>query len=180
MLINNISLPCCVFYHYQCSSPATILSFSSWLRLFCFLVLPLFCLYNCQEIWPVSLSPPAGHWLHPSNHHVHEGLHAGTLRHQSKFCCQLAWSPNLIFCPFAAASCKRLIFVKVWRLLYRFPSDLMPLCCLQGTMCQDCLYSSFCVGCSWCQMSREMKKRNIQVLLIGAKNTWSHDHQHCD
>lgn len=41
----------------------------------------------------------------------------------------------------------------------------------QGTICKDCLYSTFCTSCSWCQMSREMKKRNIQILLVSAKNS---------
>lgn len=42
---------------------------------------------------------------------------------------------------------------------------------LQGDMCNDCLCATFCVACTWCQMSREMKRRNIQVLLVSAKNT---------
>uniref|UniRef100_A0A3Q3WGU7 Uncharacterized protein n=1 Tax=Mola mola TaxID=94237 RepID=A0A3Q3WGU7_MOLML len=42
---------------------------------------------------------------------------------------------------------------------------------IKGTMCRDCLYATFCCPCTWCQMSREMKRRNIQVVLIGAKNT---------
>ncbi|XP_030293044.1 cornifelin homolog B [Sparus aurata] len=42
---------------------------------------------------------------------------------------------------------------------------------IRGTMCRDCVYSTFCTSCSWCQMSREMKKRNYQVVLVGAKTT---------
>ncbi|XP_075878554.1 cornifelin homolog B-like [Nelusetta ayraudi] len=42
---------------------------------------------------------------------------------------------------------------------------------IKGDMCNDCLCASFCNACSWCQMSREMKRRNIQVLLVSAKNT---------
>ncbi|XP_020516343.1 cornifelin homolog B [Labrus bergylta] len=42
---------------------------------------------------------------------------------------------------------------------------------IKDTMCRDCLYSTFCIPCSWCQMSREIKRRKIQVLLVSAKNT---------
>ncbi|XP_034462352.1 cornifelin homolog B-like [Hippoglossus hippoglossus] len=42
---------------------------------------------------------------------------------------------------------------------------------IKDTMCRDCLFATFCNSCSWCQMSREMKRRKIQVLLVGAKNT---------
>ncbi|XP_074528098.1 cornifelin homolog B-like [Halichoeres trimaculatus] len=42
---------------------------------------------------------------------------------------------------------------------------------IKGTMCNDCVYSTFCPSCSWCQMSREMKRRKIQVVLVSAKNT---------
>lgn len=49
----------------------------------------------------------------------------------------------------------------------------VPVLPLQGDMCNDCLCATFCTACSWCQMSREMKQRNIQVLLVSAKNTWS-------
>nr|XP_046267685.1 cornifelin homolog B-like [Scatophagus argus] len=42
---------------------------------------------------------------------------------------------------------------------------------IRGTMCTDCLYSTYCYSCSWCQMSREMKRRNIPIVLVGAKNT---------
>lgn len=47
-------------------------------------MLPLFRLYNLQEVRPMSVSPPAGHRHYPPHHLGHEGLHAGTLRHQSK------------------------------------------------------------------------------------------------
>lgn len=30
---------------------------------------------------------------------------------------------------------------------------------LQGSICNDCVYACFCGPCSWCQISREMKKR---------------------
>ncbi|XP_033991139.1 cornifelin homolog B-like [Trematomus bernacchii] len=31
---------------------------------------------------------------------------------------------------------------------------------LQDTMFRDCLFATFCTACSWCQMSREMRRRN--------------------
>lgn len=55
-----------------------------WFRLLCLLVLPLFRLYNHKEVRSMSVSPPAGHRYYPPYHLGHEGLHAGTLRHQSK------------------------------------------------------------------------------------------------
>ncbi|TMS14247.1 cornifelin homolog B [Larimichthys crocea] len=42
---------------------------------------------------------------------------------------------------------------------------------IKGTMCKDCLYAACCLSCSWCQMSREMRRRKIQVVLVSAKNT---------
>ncbi|XP_053187871.1 cornifelin homolog B [Scomber japonicus] len=42
---------------------------------------------------------------------------------------------------------------------------------IKGTMCNDCLCATCCTSCVWCQMSREMKRRKIQVLLVSAKNT---------
>ncbi|KAA8586517.1 hypothetical protein FQN60_000353, partial [Etheostoma spectabile] len=36
---------------------------------------------------------------------------------------------------------------------------------IRDTMCNDCLYSTFCGVCTWCQMSREMKRRNIPIVL---------------
>ncbi|XP_035854731.1 cornifelin homolog A-like, partial [Sander lucioperca] len=40
-----------------------------------------------------------------------------------------------------------------------------------GHMCKDCLYSTFCYPCSWCQMAREMKSRNIPIVLVSAKHS---------
>ncbi|XP_028322583.1 cornifelin homolog B-like [Gouania willdenowi] len=37
---------------------------------------------------------------------------------------------------------------------------------IRGTMCNDCVLSCFCGPCLWCQMSREMKKRKIPVVLV--------------
>ncbi|XP_028276557.1 cornifelin homolog B-like [Parambassis ranga] len=42
---------------------------------------------------------------------------------------------------------------------------------IKGTMCKDCVYSTFCTACTWCQMSREMKRRNIQIVLVSAKTS---------
>ncbi|XP_035482851.1 cornifelin homolog B [Scophthalmus maximus] len=42
---------------------------------------------------------------------------------------------------------------------------------IKGTMCRDCVHATCCNPCSWCQMSREMKRRQIHVLLVGAKTT---------
>lgn len=41
----------------------------------------------------------------------------------------------------------------------------------QGTMCRDCVLSTFCPACSWCQMSREMKQRKIPIVMVAAKHT---------
>ncbi|XP_034539062.1 cornifelin homolog B [Notolabrus celidotus] len=42
---------------------------------------------------------------------------------------------------------------------------------IKGTMCRDCVYATFCTSCTWCQMSREMKRRKFQVVLVSAKQT---------
>ncbi|XP_068600853.1 cornifelin homolog B-like [Brachionichthys hirsutus] len=42
---------------------------------------------------------------------------------------------------------------------------------IRGTLCRDCLYTFFCYSCSWCQMSREMSRRNVNVVLISVKNS---------
>ncbi|XP_029925588.1 cornifelin homolog B-like [Myripristis murdjan] len=42
---------------------------------------------------------------------------------------------------------------------------------IKGTMLRDCVCATCCTPCTWCQMSREMKRRNIQILLVSAKNT---------
>uniref|UniRef100_A0A3P9JDV1 Plac8 onzin related protein 2 n=1 Tax=Oryzias latipes TaxID=8090 RepID=A0A3P9JDV1_ORYLA len=49
--------------------------------------------------------------------------------------------------------------------------DLNPVCGLQGTICRDCVYSTFCTPCVWCQMAREMKSREITVVMTNAKHT---------
>ncbi|XP_069001841.1 cornifelin homolog B-like [Embiotoca jacksoni] len=36
---------------------------------------------------------------------------------------------------------------------------------IRGSLCVDCLCSTFCLSCVWCQMSREMKKRKIPTVL---------------
>uniref|UniRef100_A0A3B3E250 Plac8 onzin related protein 2 n=2 Tax=Oryzias melastigma TaxID=30732 RepID=A0A3B3E250_ORYME len=42
---------------------------------------------------------------------------------------------------------------------------------IKGTICVDCVYSTFCTPCVWCQMAREMKRREISVVMINAKTT---------
>ncbi|XP_062341575.1 cornifelin homolog B-like isoform X1 [Osmerus eperlanus] len=42
---------------------------------------------------------------------------------------------------------------------------------IKDTMCNDCLYATFCNCCSWCQISKEMRRRNIPIILVSAKNT---------
>ncbi|XP_056323522.1 cornifelin homolog B [Danio aesculapii] len=41
---------------------------------------------------------------------------------------------------------------------------------IQGTMCNDCVLSTFCRPCVWCQMSREMKERDLQIALVHTRN----------
>eukprot|EP00064_Thunnus_orientalis_P021739 superscaffoldBa00006808_g21907 len=36
---------------------------------------------------------------------------------------------------------------------------------IQGSLCNDCVCSTFCLYCVWCQMSREMKKRKLPAVL---------------
>ncbi|KAM6907008.1 cornifelin homolog B-like [Xenentodon cancila] len=40
---------------------------------------------------------------------------------------------------------------------------------IKGTMCMDCACATFCTSCTWCQMSREIKRRKIPIVLINAK-----------
>ncbi|XP_030602703.1 cornifelin-like [Archocentrus centrarchus] len=42
---------------------------------------------------------------------------------------------------------------------------------IRGTMCRDCVLATFCPACSWCQISREMKRRKIPIVMVAAKNT---------
>ncbi|XP_066537477.1 cornifelin homolog B-like [Hoplias malabaricus] len=37
---------------------------------------------------------------------------------------------------------------------------------IQGSICNDCVYSVFCCPCVWCQMSREMNRRGQPVAFI--------------
>ncbi|CAB1316169.1 unnamed protein product [Coregonus sp. 'balchen'] len=41
---------------------------------------------------------------------------------------------------------------------------------IKGNFCNDCVNATFCNCCVWCQMSREMKSRNIPIVLISARN----------
>uniref|UniRef100_A0A8D0D648 Plac8 onzin related protein 2 n=1 Tax=Sander lucioperca TaxID=283035 RepID=A0A8D0D648_SANLU len=36
---------------------------------------------------------------------------------------------------------------------------------IKGSLCSDCLCSTFCVPCVWCQMAREMKERQLPTTL---------------
>ncbi|XP_022625114.1 cornifelin homolog B-like [Seriola dumerili] len=36
---------------------------------------------------------------------------------------------------------------------------------IRGSLCSDCLCSTFCPPCVWCQISTEMKKRKIPTVL---------------
>ncbi|XP_054612086.1 cornifelin homolog B-like isoform X2 [Dunckerocampus dactyliophorus] len=37
---------------------------------------------------------------------------------------------------------------------------------IRGTMCNDCVCTTFCRPCIWCQMAREMKERDIPIVLV--------------
>ncbi|XP_030010152.1 cornifelin homolog B-like [Sphaeramia orbicularis] len=36
---------------------------------------------------------------------------------------------------------------------------------ISGNLCRDCVCSTFCLPCVWCQMSREMKNRTLPIVL---------------
>lgn len=38
------------------------------------------------------------------------------------------------------------------------------LCLFQGNLCSDCLCSTFCLPCVWCQMATEMKKQKLPTV----------------
>ncbi|KAM9500622.1 cornifelin homolog B-like isoform 1-T2 [Clarias gariepinus] len=40
---------------------------------------------------------------------------------------------------------------------------------IEGSICNDCICSFFCLSCVWCQMSREMKARNQPVMLLHSR-----------
>ncbi|CDQ77930.1 cornifelin homolog [Oncorhynchus mykiss] len=42
---------------------------------------------------------------------------------------------------------------------------------IQGGMTADCVYSTFCNICSWCQMAREIKRRKQTFTVINAQPT---------
>ncbi|CAI5642417.1 unnamed protein product [Oreochromis niloticus] len=37
-------------------------------------------------------------------------------------------------------------------------------CLFQGNLCTDCLCSTFCLPCVWCQMATEMKKQKLPTM----------------
>ncbi|MBN3320414.1 CNFN protein, partial [Atractosteus spatula] len=42
---------------------------------------------------------------------------------------------------------------------------------IQGSICCDCMYVTFCDICSWCQIAREIKKRKAGMTLINVQAT---------
>ncbi|XP_042338963.1 cornifelin homolog B-like [Plectropomus leopardus] len=36
---------------------------------------------------------------------------------------------------------------------------------IRGSVCRDCVCSTFCPACVWCQISRELKKRKLPTTL---------------
>ncbi|XP_035266292.1 placenta-specific gene 8 protein-like [Anguilla anguilla] len=42
---------------------------------------------------------------------------------------------------------------------------------IQGDMCSDCIYATFCNVCSWCQISREIKRRKQTLLFVNVQPT---------
>ncbi|XP_036403931.1 cornifelin homolog A-like [Megalops cyprinoides] len=42
---------------------------------------------------------------------------------------------------------------------------------IQGDMCSDCIYATFCNSCSWCQVAREIKRRTQPLTIINAQPT---------
>ncbi|XP_017166091.1 cornifelin homolog A-like [Poecilia reticulata] len=37
---------------------------------------------------------------------------------------------------------------------------------IEGSVCSDCVYASFCGPCTWCQISREIKTRQNPVVFV--------------
>ncbi|XP_026791884.1 placenta-specific gene 8 protein-like [Pangasianodon hypophthalmus] len=40
---------------------------------------------------------------------------------------------------------------------------------IQGDLATDCLYSTFCNVCSWCQIAREIKRRRAPCTIVNAQ-----------
>ncbi|XP_027887616.1 cornifelin homolog B-like [Xiphophorus couchianus] len=36
---------------------------------------------------------------------------------------------------------------------------------IRGSLCRDCLCSTFCLSCVWCQMATEMERRKLPTVL---------------
>lgn len=71
--------------------------------------------------------------------------------------------PELCFSRSCCSECRISVCVQcVVLVLSLYCAHLL---CVQGTLCSDCLYASFCPHCVWCQMSREMKKRKLPTVL---------------
>ncbi|XP_047463626.1 cornifelin homolog B-like [Mugil cephalus] len=43
---------------------------------------------------------------------------------------------------------------------------------IKGTLCNDCVCSTFCLPCVWCQMATERKKREIPTVLGDIISRW--------
>ncbi|KAM4726908.1 cornifelin homolog B-like [Anableps anableps] len=40
---------------------------------------------------------------------------------------------------------------------------------IEGTIARDCLFTSCCTACVWCQMYREIQRRKLEVVLVNTK-----------
>ncbi|XP_026209103.1 cornifelin-like [Anabas testudineus] len=48
---------------------------------------------------------------------------------------------------------------------------------IQGDMCGDCVYTTFCNICSWCQMAREIKRHKQSMTFITTQAVYTGDQQ---
>ncbi|KAJ8337782.1 hypothetical protein SKAU_G00367480 [Synaphobranchus kaupii] len=42
---------------------------------------------------------------------------------------------------------------------------------IEGDMCSDCIYATFCNICSWCQVAREIKRRKSGPAIVNTRPT---------
>lgn len=159
LLLLFFSVFCVTLFHVVIQFVCRRLSF----RLLRLLVLPLLRLSNHQTVRSVSLSPPAGRVrLRPSHHDVHQGVAASALRHQSRTT-RWRWDARLVVVSSRQANI----------------SQCGSLCLFQGNLCTDCLCSTFCLPCVWCQMATEMKKQKLPTMQwhhapVMMSSAWSH------
>lgn len=139
-------------------------------RLLCQLVLTLLCLQNRLWLWRVFLSPPAGHGvfgfsdvalpnMHSTCVHVHESCSASPLQNPGE---KKTPTKNKNF-----IECVSLFMAVTFMLCV---SD-------QGDMCGDCVYTTFCNICSWCQMAREIKRHKQSMTFITTQAVYTGDQQ---